>query len=580
MNTEKIAVIAVEKEISRYDELSSYIATGDKEPMWDGNIYIYKEGSKKNRNKDFIGRISVQVKGKGVKKLINGDSKYNIKVEYLRGYQKEKKGTLLFVVEMVNSEETKIYYRNLLPVDLNNILKKVKQGDKTISIDIKPIKPDGPESLLMVCRYFLENSKLQMESKIRSIEELGNIKEIICPVISNNQCVGNYLFKNDFYYYAQVEGMDSQYVLDVVGPIRTAITNQKGSIKVRNKEFFQDFIIEKTKDEGRIILGKSAQMSIKTNEIKYKIQGNINERIKDTEFLIELFKQGEFSIDDRLIKLCDCDYKKYILNLENVLKALKNLKKLFQKFNIKFDKKLEQLDEKSIQNLNILRQINEGILHKEVEEMQVYSIKIDDICIVFFITVDSNKKSHLHNYFGDIDDKMIVHCVDKDNNSIRISPYINLTEKELTTFSNVNLEVMKKSFDKYEPQNEGMGEKYNFFMLELIKTYDKTGDLKWLEFAEHINGKNENFVEQPIYKINELQMIKRRRELTSQEIEELYKIRETQLENLMVQCAIAILLDNKSDFKRYFNRLDDESKEIFKQFPIYNFVKKSLICNQ
>lgn len=574
MDIEKIAVATVILEVGKYPQLQSHINTGDKEPIWDGHICVYKEGSKNNTNKDFIGRISVQVKGKKVKKLSNGNSKYRIAVEYLKAYQKEKSGTLLLVVEIVSPEETKLFYTNLLPVDLNNILKKVKVNQKTVTIDINPIKEKSTPSLKMVCRYFLKNSQLQICSKIKSIEEIKNIKEITCPLIAQEQLEISYLFNNDFYYYVQVKENDDLYVLDVVGPIRTAITNKKASIRVKDKEYYKTIEIKKTKDDENIKFGKSTQMSTKTNKINYKITGNIYERIRDVEFIIKLLKNKEFTINNKLITLVDSEYEQDIIKFEKELIALNKMRNILEKFNIIFDNDLEQLDRKSIDNLCLLIQLNDGVLHKDVKEMQVYVIEIADISIAFFITVDSKKKVHLNNYFGDLEDKMIVHCVYKDN-SIRISPYINLTEKELTTCSNVNVDIMRKSFDKYEPKNEGMCEKYILFMLELIKVYDKTGDLKWLEFAKYINDKNKKFSQQPIYKMNEIQMIKRRRKLALKEKEELYEIRETQRENVMIQCAIAILLDNQSDYERYFNMLDDESKEIFKQFPIYNIAPRS-----
>ena len=43
MNIEKLATSAVEKSIAKTERLDSFINSGDKEPAWDGNIYIYKD---------------------------------------------------------------------------------------------------------------------------------------------------------------------------------------------------------------------------------------------------------------------------------------------------------------------------------------------------------------------------------------------------------------------------------------------------------------------------------------------------------------------------------------------------------
>lgn len=47
MDLEKIATASVKTSISITDELSPFINEGDKEPSWDGNIYIYANKDKR-----------------------------------------------------------------------------------------------------------------------------------------------------------------------------------------------------------------------------------------------------------------------------------------------------------------------------------------------------------------------------------------------------------------------------------------------------------------------------------------------------------------------------------------------------
>ena len=42
MDLEKIATSAIVSSISKTDTLSGFINDGDKEPCWDGNIYIHE----------------------------------------------------------------------------------------------------------------------------------------------------------------------------------------------------------------------------------------------------------------------------------------------------------------------------------------------------------------------------------------------------------------------------------------------------------------------------------------------------------------------------------------------------------
>ena len=137
------------------------------------------------------------------------------------------------------------------------------------------------------------------------------------------------------------------------------------------------------------------------------------------------------------------------------------------------------------------------------------------------------------------------------------------------SFSNININIMKNSFEKYE-YNDEICLRYNIFVLELIKAYDKSNDKEWLNFAEYLIDKILEFIDLPEYMINKLQIIKRKRKLSQYEKEELYDIREKE-KDIMIQCGIAILLENQSDFERFFARLDD--KDTFKKFPIYNLIK-------
>lgn len=46
MDLEQLATCAIVNTLSKTDRLSAFINSGDKEPYWDGNIYIYKNSRK------------------------------------------------------------------------------------------------------------------------------------------------------------------------------------------------------------------------------------------------------------------------------------------------------------------------------------------------------------------------------------------------------------------------------------------------------------------------------------------------------------------------------------------------------
>lgn len=573
MDIEEIAVQRVKREILKYDCLKDYINTNDKIPMWDGEIYIYKQNSKYKANEDFRGKISVQVKGHKVTKIKSGNSKYSIDIEYLRAYQKDKKGVLLFVVEMTDNENTQIYYANLLPVDLKEILERVKENQKTTSIDIKPIKEKSPSSMKMICLNFLRNSNEQMNIEIKNIDKIDKVNKIEFTVVGEEKYLEDYLFNNDIYSYAFDEITNKKYALPKLKEIQKYQTN-KVDIKIKDKLYYSQITIIKNREEEYVLYGKSTKIYLDRNKINFKLKGNIYERINDAKFIIDLLKNKEITVKNKNISLpinIEKNQKeKYIESLTQYLRCLNKVKNLFEKFNIKFEKDIDSLDEKSLTNLKRFAKLNDGILIDGLKKSGIHFIEIAGYCVAFFVSVDSNKKIEVYNYFDDLSKKMRVFYLDKDKNEIPISPYINLTAENLISFSNINIDIMKKSFDLPEYSEETCL-RYNLWLLELIKAYDRSNEQKWLEFAKYLIDKIIEFSNSPSYIINKLQIIKRIRNLSQEEKDKLYEIKENEKDD-MIQCGIAILLDNSSDFERHFNKL--ENKEEFEKFPIYSLIKK------
>ena len=61
MDIEILATSAVEESLSQTDVLKPYITKNDKEPSWDGNVYIHPGNEKSKKG---LKRVPTQVKGK------------------------------------------------------------------------------------------------------------------------------------------------------------------------------------------------------------------------------------------------------------------------------------------------------------------------------------------------------------------------------------------------------------------------------------------------------------------------------------------------------------------------------------
>lgn len=80
-----------------------------------------------------------------------------------------------------------------------------------------------------------------------------------------------------------------------------------------------------------------------------------------------------------------------------------------------------------------------------------------------------------------------------------------------------------------------------------------------------------------IHHINELQIKKRIRPLTDEEKSTLLGL--TQFDDLMIKAAAYILLDNKDIAEYIVTQMEDEDRNVFTTFPIYNLSKIKLPYN-
>jgi hypothetical protein len=170
MDLEKIATASVKTSISMTDVLSPFINDGEKEPSWDGNIYIY---SNKDKKKDGIKKVPVQVKGKYNNDFSKETIKFPVAVIDLENYLNDG-GVIFFVVLIGNNGlDTKIYYSCLLPVKLRSILdNNIKK--KKRSIELKPFPDDNLKKVSVLLNFYDHRQKQTsfVNSELQSLDEL------------------------------------------------------------------------------------------------------------------------------------------------------------------------------------------------------------------------------------------------------------------------------------------------------------------------------------------------------------------------------------------------------------------------
>lgn len=565
---EKIATNKIEELVLKNSKfLSPYINSNDKTPLWDGNIYVYNKNPKTNGT--FEGKIDVQIKGRQVNDFKENNT-YSFKVETLRGYQKEIKGTLLLVVDFISIDNYKVYYCNLLPVDLYQNLKDVKEGQKNVSLKLKEINENTALNFKNVCVNFYKNSIRQANKKIINESEFNKIEELNFEVFTKKSEYEEYLEIADVYTYAKMKDTHEE-VVTVKGEWKSCATIKR-NVSINGRKFYPEYtIIGKNAEELKV---GPITIDLLNAKIRFELEGTPKKRIKDLEFISSVLKEQYIMFDDVKLDLPFNDVEMINKNIDIYSKQLeyfKKIVKLFKFFNTEFDIDYNQLNKADLRNLHNLMSLYDGKFSKEIKELQKYYININKYKFVFVPVLNRNK---LYNFYSQEMVNNTLCVIIRDGKKIKTSIYSNLLPEEYLNVSNFNEKIILKSFKNLE-SNDMVLDSINLLLLSFLLAYDQSKDRKYLDLADKLSRiacKNRN---NDIDLINSKQVKYRKKNLSFKDKKLLNAISEKEVykENYQILCCIDILLDNNFTFDIHYKQMTKSDKKIFNTWPIYNLIK-------
>jgi hypothetical protein len=125
---------------------------------------------------------------------------------------------------------------------------------------------------------------------------------------------------------------------------------------------------------------------------------------------------------------------------------------------------------------------------------------------------------------------------------------------------------------KYD--NQGHRNRMVLSILEMISAYDETKKRELLQMAlELCRWLEDKEPNNSVHIINRIQCEIRDRAITDSEITELTEVMQSDI-NQQSQAAIQILMGNKRLADHYIEKLDDETKKTFMEYPIYHLYKE------
>ena len=487
---ETLAVNAVKNSIVTSEYLDQFIAENDKEPSWDGFVYIYGDKSKKKSN--LKGRMPVQVKGTEAEDHSQSKISFSMSTVDLKNYLNDG-GCILFVVYIGNNGLThKIYYAELTPIKLRQLLSEAnKQGTKAVTLKEFPYDNNKKATIFLNCLQNCQKQASFIEGRLHTLEELekqGLLENLVIPIsgvgIKDPQMA---LIKNEVYIYANIKGSSIPQPLNMIPKDVCTQQTIDETIKIGNKQFYSKYRVIKSANEVTWCFGSSFTMRFydkgKTCKINYRNSDKIRVMSKDLDFMLEYLASGYFMINNIRVPFDYSGMDSSNFNIEEEKKHLnfaKKVVKVLDKLGCSEDIDIKDMNDEDWINLNrlILAILDKKPIKGLRDDLpSVICLKVGKLKFAIYLKkCEENGTYEMYDFF-----KTYILVVSKDeiNNEkiLPISQFSILHEKDLLTMNNIDFDVLLPSFQELEHHYETYN-RANRFLLELLNACDKSEGLR------------------------------------------------------------------------------------------------------
>lgn len=575
--------------------ISQFIADNDKEPCWDGHLYLYSVG---HRDKDhLLGRVPIQVKGTEVIKFQTKKWKFPLEKSDLNAYLHEP---TFFIVCQVkkNSKERMLFYRDLLPSTVRTLLKDMGKR-KTRKTVFHPLTEDLKEFEAQLIT-FMHNSKRMIsfaDAKPFTMKDAAKkgIKEFsfTAPAISNDKMkMLKYLSTHDTYLFAKLDtDLDVEVPIDG-GPIKLSFLNNiDKDVSVNGRNFYHGYksIIE----DGRMILNIADVLTINlpmdAND-KRKAEANMTSKSKflssvihETEFQIAIHDAGKLSLGNIDLEMTNND-PNYIEGLRDKLLIWKELQEVLDKLHVSkpFDLSMVSGEHSRLIDL-LINTVGKGetvILPEQKSSLVL--LEICNIKLLLWCSATTEGECSLGDFFDET--VRIVYKVN-DNEDMEASPFSYLQNDNLwLQCDNVNYADVIVSAKAACGRHDYGFVLANYDVLAMIKAADIVIDTdldKYNSLLDTALGLSDWLVEKDLnherhlsHFCNKMQIIKRKRAFTDDEVDELKQLFDDEGTDNFFKAGILLLLDDRDGFSSMFEMLSQNEQEMFRGFPIWKFYEQ------
>ncbi|MFD2114313.1 DUF4365 domain-containing protein [Paenibacillus yanchengensis] len=604
MNTkaiETISISAVRDSIVVSDYLDQYIADNDKEPSWDGFVYIYNAKNKKKNQ--LTGRVPVQVKGTVNNDLSKSEISYPVNIIDMKNYLNDG-GVVYFVVYInENGNRTKIYYQTLTPVKLKLYLGEIERSNidsnriqKTKNLKLIEFPNDSLRKANIFLNFFNDGKKQISFSKSNvfsfdDLSKLDKLTELSLTVsgygygVTRNE-IHRAILENEVYVYAMLKGSDILLPIDelpidpIIKEVETAV------ISINEKKYYNQFLRIKSLENTLIQIGDSLFIEVNENlgivKFRYKPASMLRKRTKDLEFFVDLITRKSFFVDGIRIPfdLNDDEIRKINIkeqkeSLEYYFKMILALDTLHVKEDINLEEMTDQ-EYRQFYNLVIAFADRKPVsnLKPNLPRIGYVSIANITLLLIFEKYLDSYHTFIIQDYFSS---GITLGYETIDGEKLKTSEYSILQKEGYLKVSNINYDAILPSYQSLKNENEEIFEKATNDLLMMLLAYDESSikNSRLLnaakKLAKWILDDDDKKHSYELNLLNYLQVVRRERKFNSGEHKQLYTVAGDASKGDDIITGALLLLENRSEAEKSFLKMDEELQKSFIKYPIYKF---------
>ena len=428
--TEKKAITQLDLYLEDSQVIDPFVRERDKEPIWDGHLYLYKDGIFDNAH--LVDKVSLQVKGREVDVIKEKDFKFKMEQCELDAFLNDP---VVYIVCQIQkgTKGRKLFYRCMLPEYIKHI-RRGKEKQQSISVPMKPM-PERCADFEAILEQFVIDRRRQIQfahTESMTMEEAkkrGILKfTLSTPVKPMSQIRAmQYISSQPTYLYAN---LDPKY--DVTIPIQGGEfylifkSDSNAAVKVGGRVFYDK--VSTTIKEGVIQISAANALTIDIREddelAKAQVQihcksDELTERIRECELLLAVHKEhtlviGEYAFEAYVGNIGDLDF------IERQLKYWKEVHELMQRMHVT---KPIYISKVTKEQDKLLKGLIRAILYKEdvivtPAETGIRILTIADVRLLMWCEADKEKGK---TQIGDFFDQQVELGYEREDEIIRVS---------------------------------------------------------------------------------------------------------------------------------------------------------------